>query len=133
MSELILFITGGVGTLSTYVVAHDLKQGVVRASAGLSLIVGLFFYGFPDLVSEDLTVDIPLVFFGASFVGMTGSHVLKRRWLMLLGGMIFSGLYLVSSEVFVGYGGKLGTTACVSSVIVLGLAGWIARFQKPEV
>ena len=39
MNELILFITGGIGALLTFVVAHDLKQGVVRASAGLLLII----------------------------------------------------------------------------------------------
>jgi hypothetical protein len=133
MNELMLFITGGIGAVSTFIVAHDLKQGVVRASAGLSLIVGLFFYAFPDIVSPELVVDIPLVFFGASFVGMTGIHVVKRRWLMLLGGIIFSGIYLVSSEVFVGYGGKLGTTACISSLIVLGLGSLIGRFRKGEV
>jgi len=45
MNELIFLFVGGIGALLTYVVAHDLKQGVVRASAGLSLMVGLFFYG----------------------------------------------------------------------------------------
>jgi hypothetical protein len=130
MNELILFITGGIGALSTYIVAHDLKQGVVRASAGLSLIVGLFFYAFPDLVSSELTVEIPLVFFGASFVGMTGSHVVPNRWWMFLGGVIFSGIYLASSNVFVGYGGKLGTTACISSVIVLGIGHFFKKVVR---
>lgn len=122
MNELILFFTGGIGALLTFIVAHDLKQGVVRASAGLSLIVALFFYAFPDLISPELTVDIPVVFFGVSFVGMMGNHVVKHRWLIFLGGMIFSGIYLVSSEVFIGYGGKLGTTAGISCAIILGLS-----------
>lgn len=122
MNELILFITGGVGALLTFIVAHDLKQGVVRASAGLSLIVGLFFYAFPDLTSAKLTIDIPLVFFGASFVGMTSSLLVQNKLLILLGGIVFSGIYLASGEIFVGYGGKLGTTACISSIIVFALS-----------
>ena len=128
MNELILFISGGLGALLTFVVAHDLRQGGVRASAGLSLIVGLFFYGFPGLVSAELTIEIPLVFFGASFVGMTGSHLVKSRFMILLGGFIFSGIYLASSEVFVGYGGKLGTTACVSSMVIFGI--WSLVYRK---
>lgn len=130
MNESMLFLTGGVGALLTFIVAHDLKQGVVRASAGLSLIVALFFHAFPHLISPELTADIPIVFFGASFVGMTGNRVLKYRWLIFLGGIIFSGIYLVSSEVFVGYGGKLGTTACISCMIVLGLDGMLERGRK---
>lgn len=129
MNELILFFTGGIGALLTFIVAHDLKQGAVRASAGLSLIVGLFFYSFPDVISSELTAHVPLVFFGASFVGMTGSHVVKSRWLMVLGGMIFSGIYLVSGEVFVGYGGKLGTAACISSLIVFSVSVLLKRSE----
>lgn len=121
MNELILFITGGLGALLTFVVAHDLKQGAVRASAGLSLIVGLLFYGFPELISVELGVEIPVVFFGASFVGMTGSHRVKSKVLIFLGGLIFSGIYLASSEIFDGFGGKLGTSACISSVVIFGV------------
>ena len=127
MTELVLIFSGGIGALLTYVVAHDLKQGVVRASAGLSLLVGLFFYAFPDLISPRLTIDIPLVFIGASFVGMTSSALVKNRLLILLGGLIFSGIYLISGEVFVGYGGKLGTTACISSVIIFGLGSLLKK------
>lgn len=128
--ELILFFTGAIGALLTYVVAHDLKQGVVRASAGLSLMVGLFFYAFPDLFSSELTSDIPLVFFGASFVGMTGSQVVRNRWWMLLGGAIFTGIYLLSDQVFIGYGGKLGTTACISSILIIALVSLTSK-KKP--
>lgn len=129
MNELILFIVGGIGALLTYVVAHDLKQGAVRASAGLSLIVGLFFYGFPEVISPELTIEIPLVFFGASFVGMTGSHLIKSRLLILIGGFVFSGIYLAASEVFVGYGGKLGTAACISSLVVFGIGVLVERLK----
>ncbi len=127
MNELILFISGGLGALLTFIVAHELKQGAVRASAGLSLIVGLVFYGLAELVGPILAIEIPLVFFGASFVGMTGSAVVKGKWLILFGGLIFSGIYLASTEVFDGFGGKLGTAACVSSLLVLGVGFLLER------
>jgi len=122
MNELILFAAGGVGAWSTFVVSHDLKQGAVRASAGLSLIVALFFYAFPDLINPELSVEIPLVFFGASFVGMTGSHLVPQKILIALGGIIFSGIYLSAGAIFSGYGGKLGTAACIASLAVVGIS-----------
>ena len=129
MNEFILFITGGVGAVLTYVVAHELKQGAIRASAGLSLVVALFFYVFPDLIPPSLSVEIPLVFFGASFVGMTSHLVVKEKWLIFLGGVIFSGIYLISGEVFVGAGGKLGTAACLGSLVVFGLVRCFSFFS----
>ncbi len=121
MNELILIAVGGIGALSTFVVSHDLKQGAVRASAGLSLLVGLVFYLFPHLAPDPLSIEIPLVFFGASFVGMTGSHLVPQKLLILLGGIVFSGIYLASESIFSGYGGKLGTAACISSLILVGI------------
>lgn len=129
MNELILFVAGGIGALLTFIVAHDLKQGVIRASAGLSLLVALFLYVFPELVSLELTVELPLVFFGGSFVGMTGSHLVKKRVLIGLGGFLFSGIYLASGEVFIGYGGKLGTAACISSLVVFGVGMILERLN----
>lgn len=121
MNELILFAVGGIGALSTFVVSHDLRQGAVRASAALSLLVGLFFFAFPNVVPDPLSVEIPLVFFGASFVGMTGSHLVSQRYLITLGGILFSGIYLAVETLFVGYGGKLGTAACISSLVIVGV------------
>lgn len=129
MNELILLFTGGLGAMLTFIVAHDLKQGVVRASAGLSLIVGLFFYVFPNLVSPILTVEIPVLFFGGSFVGMMSKDRVTSNLLIFLGGALFSGIYLLSSEIFIGFGGKLGATAGIASFIVFGIAVLIKRFK----
>lgn len=129
MNELILLITGGIGAWGTYVVAHDLKQGSIRASAGLSLMVGLFFYAFPTLTSLQQTIEIPVIFMGASFVGMTAQHIIGSRFLILLGGVLFSVIYLASAEIFIGYGGKLGTTACISSFAIFGVRVLVERFR----
>lgn len=132
MNEFILFITGGLGALITFIVAHDLRQGVVRSSAGLSLLVGMIFYGLGQSIGPLLAIEIPLVFIGSSFVGMMGSHLVKNKLLILLGGLIFSGIYLASANVFIGYGGKLGTAACMSSCVILGFSYLIRRFFNRE-
>ncbi len=129
METAILCITGIIAAVGTYVVNNKLRQGAVRASALLSLIVGVFFYFFPELLSAYLTKNIPLVFIGASFIGMVSSKVLSSYILLSLSGIIFSILFVNSSDYFAGFGGGLGTTAAISLLVSLGLA-IIAR-KKP--
>ncbi|MFD1094824.1 hypothetical protein [Salegentibacter chungangensis] len=129
METVILIITGIVSAIATYVVNNRLKQGAVRASSLLSLMVGLFFYFVPDLLSTYLTRNIPLVFIGASFIGMVSSKILSSYLLLGLSGIIFSVLFVNSSEYFDGYGGGLGTTAAISLLVSLSMA-IIAR-KKP--
>lgn len=127
MNELILLLTGGIGALGTYIVAHDLKQGVIRASAGLSLMVGLFFYTFPTVVSLQQTIEIPFVFMGASFVGMTAKQAIGSKLLILLAGLFYSSIFIASGSIFIGYGGKIGTAACISGTTVYALQFLVQR------
>ena len=129
METLILCITGITAAVGTYIVNNTLGQGAVRASALLSLIVGLFFYFFPELLSAYLTRNIPLVFIGASFIGMVSSRILSSYLLLSLSGIIFSILFVNSSKYFAGYGGGLGTTAAISLLVSLSLA--IIAGKKP--
>lgn len=129
MEIVILIITGVISAVGTYIVNNKLKQGAVRASALLSLIVALFFYFFPELLSPKLTREIPLVFIGASFIGMVSSRILSSYIFLTLAGIIFSILFVNSSKYFAGYGGGLGTTAAISLLVSLSLA-IIAR-KKP--
>ncbi|PKD18309.1 hypothetical protein APR41_03925 [Salegentibacter salinarum] len=122
MEIIILFLTGIISALLTYVVNNKYKQGAVRASAGLSLLVGLFFYLFPDILTPYLTKNIPIVFIGATFIGMVSSKILPSYLLVGFSGFIFSIIYLNASPFFKGYGGALGTTAAISVLVSLSLA-----------
>jgi hypothetical protein len=128
MNELILLITGGVGAWSTYYVANDLNQGAIRSSAGLSLIVGLFFYTFPTIVSLQQAVEIPFVFMGASFVGMTAKQAMGSKLLIFIAGLIYSCIYIASDSIFIGYGGKIGSAACIAGTAVYGIQHVVQRF-----
>ena len=70
MFEIILLLTGTIAALSTFIANNTLKLGAVKASAGLSFIVALLCLLFDDIFKDDLALQIQLVFFGASFVGM---------------------------------------------------------------
>jgi len=122
MEVSILFITGIISALLTYLVNNKYDQGAVRASAGLSFIVGLFFYFFPEIFSPYLTKNIPIVFIGATFIGMVSSKILSSYLLVGFSGFIFSIIYLNASPFFKGYGGALGTTAAISVLVSLSLA-----------
>lgn len=129
MELLILILTGIISAVGTYIVNNNLGQGPVRASALLSLIVGLFFYFFPNILSSELTKNIPLVFIGASFIGMVSSKVLSSYIVLGISGIIFSILFVNSSKYFAGYGGGLGAAAAISLLISLSLA--IVARKKP--
>ncbi|PNW26086.1 hypothetical protein [Formosa algae] len=121
MNTIIIIITGILGATSTYYVNEHLKQGAVRASAILSLIVSLAFYCFPDVLNTYLTQNIPAAFIGASFVGMVSSKAIHHyRWL-IIAGIIFSVIYLNKSTFFRGYGGALGTSAFIAILATMAI------------
>ncbi|MCJ8167539.1 hypothetical protein MKJ04_22040 [Pontibacter sp. E15-1] len=121
MQAVILIITGIVAAVCTYVLNTKLGQGPVRSSAVLSLAVGSVCYLFPDALSPYLTQNIPLVFIGSSFVGMVSSSVVSNYLTVGASGFIFSLIYLNTSTFFTGYGGSLGTAACISLLVAISL------------
>ncbi|WP_417886069.1 hypothetical protein [Zunongwangia sp.] len=121
-TDIVIIITGILGSLITYIINNNFKQGGVRASAMPSLVVGLFFYLFPEVLSPYLTHQIPLVFIGASFVGMVSNQLLHQHIFVGLAGLIFAITYINTGTFFKGFGGALGTTACIAILTATGLA-----------
>ena len=122
MNTFILIVTGAAGATLTYLANHHFRMGAVRASALLSLLVALILYLFPYLLPSYLIKHIPLVFMGASFIGMVSQKVMGNFVLLIISGVIFSLIYMNSSQFFAGYGGALGTTACIAVLVSAGLA-----------
>ena len=121
VEKIIILITALIGTLSTYIVGTHFHQGAVRSSAGLSLLVAILFAVLPEF-SNNLSTTIPLVFMGASFVGMVSSNVNSNLFFIGLGGLVFGIIYPIMGGFFTGYGGALGTAACLSLMTVNGLS-----------
>ncbi|MBL7706463.1 MAG: hypothetical protein JNM21_13040 [Taibaiella sp.] len=119
MEKLILVLTGMCGAMATYYVNTRLKQGPVRASALLTLVVAAYCYFFPDTLSPYLSKNLPVVFIGSTFIGMVSAQKMSTYTGIAIAGLLFSAIYLNTSKFFDGYGGSLGTSACISILVML--------------
>ncbi|WP_036154797.1 hypothetical protein [Maribacter forsetii] len=114
MNNFIIIVTGILGAITTFYVSHHHNQGAVRASALLSLLVGLFFYYFPDLLNTYLTKNIPVVFIGTSFIGMISTTTRRSYIHLAIAGCLFSIIYINKNNLFQGFGGALGALAFIA-------------------
>ncbi|WP_299002256.1 hypothetical protein [uncultured Tenacibaculum sp.] len=129
LTTLSIYLTSILGAFLTFLVSTKYKQGPVRASALLTLIVAGVCFFFPELFPKDITNQIPWVFFGASFVGMTSGKLTRNYISIIFAGIVFGFIYTVSPDFFNGYGGALGTAACISILVVIGINNLI-RLSK---
>lgn len=130
MANSILLICMAVfGAVLTSMVSVEFKQGAVRASALTSLIVALFFHFFPYLFSPYITQHVPLIYFGASFVGMVSPTVHPTRIQITISAFIYSLLYLNTDGVFIKYGGRLGASAFIAISFTYGFQLALKRFK----
>ncbi|WP_147676030.1 hypothetical protein [Algibacter pacificus] len=119
IEQFILFLVGGISAMVTFFLHVDLKQGPVRASALVGVLFGVFVLWFPDLLSAYLTKNLPLVCFGASFIGMVSSKVLSNYFLIGFSGVVFTIIFFNTSRYFNGFGGGLGSAACIALLVSL--------------
>lgn len=127
INEIVLIVVSIVAAVATFVASVRYNMGPVKASALLSLAVGVFFYAFPWVVPEYLARTIPVAFIGASFCGMSSEKTVLNNWWMAFAGLVFGFIFVNTSKFFAGYGGGLGTTACLSVVVALGLMQIVKR------
>lgn len=85
----------------------------IRASALISFALVI---PFELLNAVGFLALIPGLVFGASFVGMTSKKVLKLPS-VLFSGFVFGLAFYLLQDSFNGFGGTLGTTACLSCLV----------------
>lgn len=118
---LILVLVGACAAVITFILHTTFKQNTVRASALVGLFSSLVVFAFPEYLSDYLITHIPLIAFGASFIGMVSSSVISNVFLLGFSGGIFTFIFLNAHRVFNGFGGGLGVSACIALLIVLAL------------
>lgn len=121
MDIAVFILAGFLSALITFILNNHLKLGAVTASAGISVLAGLWFHFFPELLNPQLTRNLPFVIMGASFIGMASVKVIPRIRIIFIAGILFSGIYLATGSFFEGFGGSLGTTAAISLYAVHAL------------
>lgn len=105
------------GALLTFWASQGLGIGPVLASAVVGLLGSLL---LPKVGAEIYT---------GSFVGMCSKVIAPQFSWLLLAGMIAGLIYYLSRHVLVGFGGKLGTTAFTSVILVTLMVG--AKLPSP--
>jgi uncharacterized membrane protein YjjB (DUF3815 family) len=104
----ILIIGGTGGALATFLL-HKYGLSVVVASCLIGLLGAALEHFFK-------VHHLAFVIFAGSFVGMSSSSVATLP-LILIGGALSGILYQLSTDIFKGFGGRLGTIAFISTVI----------------
>lgn len=118
----VLIVIALFGAVIPYVLQHRYKQNPVFASAGPSLLFSLL-----AIPLFSLGAYYSAVFFSASFIGMSDQKRLKNVYRVILAGLILGVLYDLMAPLFNGAGGKLGTLALLSVLIVYGFEKVVMR------
>lgn len=119
-----LIIASVAGAIITRVFSQIEGVSVVQASS----VVGILFVILFDYEIFSISPYIAIAGFGGSFVGMTDKKHLNKIWMVGTGGLIFGIIYYLSSGVLLGFGGKLGTIAFLSTVITIGFFKLINQY-----
>ena len=110
-----VFSVAIIAGLATWFLNHHLQRGPVLASAVATLVAGLV---LPNLLEQGAT--LAAVAACASYVSMSANIRLRTTLETSAALILVSVLFIVSADIFVGVGGKLGTIAAVSVMTVWG-------------
>jgi hypothetical protein len=108
-----IIITSLFGTIITYWLNNKRGYGPIKASAIPAFIVAVPL----QIVSvSGFIALVPIVFFGASFVGMSNDKTMG--WIAVItSSVLYAIIFYFIHPYFNGYGGALGATACLSCLM----------------
>lgn len=119
MDRIVLIIIAVIGATGVQYLIRYKQWNAVRASSLLALLVAVIFKLAFNGSSNYLVNAIPPLFLGATFVGMVSAKQTSSFISIGLAAVLYSLLFIYSGKYYQGYGGLLGTTACVSLLVVL--------------
>lgn len=121
MTILILLLTSLAGACISFGLGHYYGWPKVLASALPSLVVYGAVRMLGTMLGPDLAQAVPAAFMGASFCGMSAPPVLVSLRSAAVSGLFFALIFSSPVLFFKGYGGALGTMACISVLATAGL------------
>jgi hypothetical protein len=107
----------------TFFLSCNLKNGPVLASGAVGLLGGLILPVLFPQIGNLLAV----VVICASFTGMSNATRCNKFWVMLVAGLITGILFVFTTPLLGGAGGKLGTIAFAA---IISTNGFILMFQR---
>lgn len=120
MNLIISIIVGVLSGVSSYYISQRLKKGPVYGSIVVTFIAGLLFTVL-ESIGISGALDLAVVAATAGYAGMVGNMYVKNLLEMSVVSIITSILYMSSTNLFVGIGGRLGVIAAVSCFAFIGL------------
>ena len=87
----------------------------------LALIIGGIYQINESFLHYDLPRDIPFLVIGSTFIGMITSRKHYKNFNLFIAPIVFTIIYYNISKEFNGFGGALGTAACISLLISIYL------------
>ncbi|MCD2202671.1 hypothetical protein [Halobacterium sp. KA-6] len=115
-----LLVAAPVAAMAAVVAFHlHAKRG--HSTVVASALVGVFAVMLRPALSLVTNAPLATVAFCASFVGMSAPRRLHSNRVVALAGALAAVVFLLTSPVFGGAGGKLGTTAFVACTAVVGV------------
>ena len=112
----LLILTTTLSVIITYYLQHYINFSPVLSSSLPSLLFSIIFVLF---IPNHL--DYVIVFFSASFIGMSSKERLPSILSVIISGLVLGIIYDVFIEFFNGLGGKLGLMAMISVIITTAL------------
>lgn len=121
------------GAWVTFYLNKNLKLGPVRASSLVALLVGGFYQLNVWFSNFNLPKHVPYIIIGSTFIGMISSRKHYKNFNLFIAPIVFTLIYHNISKDFKGFGGALGTAACISLVVTIYLRSLkpIKKLIKP--
>jgi len=117
-NQILLMLAGSGGAAATFILQKYGFSAVVASSAiGLSGASLAYLFSNPHLA--------PVIFAG-SFVGMTALSLTSIP-IIALAGASAGLIYTLTLNIFAGYGGRLGTIAFVSTVVIVWITSLFSK------
>ncbi len=111
-----------IGSVLTFVLNTQLHWGAVLAAASVGVLGGYA----PGWVRLPKAEDYPAPVYCGAFVGMSSALVLSNLWLVVLASFLASVLFVITKNVYLGVGGKLGTIAFMAVASATFLSGVVS-------
>ncbi len=118
-----LVVASVVGAVVAYVISIRFQAGPVFGSGIVGVVAGPIL----PLLFGAFGAELAIAAFGASFVGMSSPEKLGNERYILFAGAMFGFILVLSAPFFNGAGGKLGTIAFVSAMMIGGVRTFLRQ------